>query len=72
MLAARGCKKTLEEAFEIAEKIDLATAYAEGLKGWQQGATSEADKRRGAGEPRGFVRTRMDGSGSRHGERSLP
>jgi hypothetical protein len=50
---------TLEEAFEIAEKIDLATAYAEGLQGWQQGGTSAVGERRGGGEPRGFARARV-------------
>jgi hypothetical protein len=56
---SKGGQHTLKEAFEIAEKIDLATAYAEGLQGWQQGGTSAADEKRGVGETRGFVRARM-------------
>jgi hypothetical protein len=35
--SSKGGQYTLEEAFEIAEKIDLATAYIEGLQRWQQG-----------------------------------
>jgi hypothetical protein len=56
---SKGGQYTLEEAFECAEKIDLATAYAEGLQGWQQGGTSAIDERRGVGEPRGVVRPPM-------------
>jgi hypothetical protein len=57
--SSKGGQYTLEEAFEISEKIDLATTYAEGLQGWQQGGTSAADERRGVEESRGLVRTRM-------------
>jgi hypothetical protein len=56
---SKGGQYTFEKAFKIAEKIDLATAYAEGLQGWQQGSTSAVDERRGFGEPRGVGRTRM-------------
>jgi hypothetical protein len=68
---SKGGQYTLEEAFEIAEKIDLATAYAEGLQGWQQGGTSALDERRGGGKPRGFARARVAAALSRHGGQSL-